>query len=119
MNSEIYLVANATSPVLPAATGAAQGALLACFGKPSSSHAAGLREAGEHALGTPLLHGRAAYSLPLSRLADHGAWLGRETRPLVFFCRSGKRSAQAAQMARQFGHGNVRHLADGQGLLAP
>jgi cysteine sulfinate desulfinase/cysteine desulfurase-like protein/rhodanese-related sulfurtransferase len=78
-----------------------------------------VREACEHALGTPLLHGRAAYSLPLSRLPDHAAWLGRETRPLVFFCRSGKRSAQAAQMARQLGHGNVRHLAGGLALLAP
>jgi cysteine sulfinate desulfinase/cysteine desulfurase-like protein/rhodanese-related sulfurtransferase len=78
-----------------------------------------VREACEHALGTPLLHGRAAYSLPLSRLADHAAWLSRETRPLVFFCRSGKRSAQAAQIAQQLGHGNVRHLAGGLALLAP
>ena len=43
MNSEIYLDANATSPVLPAAIAAAQAALLACFGNPSSSHASGLR----------------------------------------------------------------------------
>jgi cysteine sulfinate desulfinase/cysteine desulfurase-like protein/rhodanese-related sulfurtransferase len=78
-----------------------------------------VREACEHALGTPLLHGRAAYSLPLSRLPEHAAWLGRETRPLVFFCRSGKRSAQAAQMAQELGHGNVRHLAGGLALLAP
>jgi len=78
-----------------------------------------VREACEHALGTPLLHGRAAYSLPLSRLAEHAAWLGRETRPLVFFCRSGNRSAQAAQMAQELGHGNVRHLAGGLALMAP
>jgi cysteine sulfinate desulfinase/cysteine desulfurase-like protein/rhodanese-related sulfurtransferase len=78
-----------------------------------------VREACEHALGTPLLHGRAAYSLPLSRLPDHAAWLCRETRPLVFFCRSGKRSAEAAQMAQQLGHGNVRHLTGGLALLAP
>jgi cysteine desulfurase len=77
-----------------------------------------VREACEHALGTPLLHGRAAYSLPLSRLPEHAAWLGRETRPLVFFCRSGNRSAQAAQLAQQLGHGNVRHLAGGLALLA-
>jgi cysteine desulfurase len=77
-----------------------------------------VREACEHALGTPLLHGRAAYSLPLSRLPEHAAWLGRETRPLVFFCRSGSRSAQAAQLAQQLGHGNVRHLAGGLALLA-
>ena len=77
-----------------------------------------VREACEHALGTPLLHGRAAYSLPLSRLPEHAGWLGRESRPLVFFCRSGKRSAQAAQLAQQLGHGNVRHLAGGLALLA-
>ena len=77
-----------------------------------------VREACEHALGTPLLHGRAAYSLPLSRLPEHAAWLGRETRPLVFFCRSGNRSAQAAQLAQEHGHGNVRHLAGGLALLS-
>ena len=43
MNSELYLDANATSPVLPAAAAAANAAMQACFGNPSSSHAAGLR----------------------------------------------------------------------------
>lgn len=43
MNSEIYLDANATSPVLPAAIAAATAAMQTCFGNPSSSHAAGLR----------------------------------------------------------------------------
>ncbi len=76
-----------------------------------------VREACEHALGTPRLHGRAAYSLPLSRLPEHAAWLGRETRPLVFFCRSGNRSAQAARIALELGHGRVRHLAGGLALL--
>ena len=77
-----------------------------------------VREACEHALGTPRLHGRAAYSLPLSRLPEHAAWLGRETRPLVFFCRSGNRSAQAARIAQELGHDTVRHLAGGLALLA-
>ena len=43
MNSELYLDANATSPVLPAAIEAATAAMHTCFGNPSSSHAAGLR----------------------------------------------------------------------------
>jgi len=43
MITEIYLDANATSPVLPAATAAAMAALQECFGNPSSSHASGLR----------------------------------------------------------------------------
>ena len=78
-----------------------------------------VRDACEHALGTPRLHGRAAYSLPLSRLLDHAAWLCQETRPLVFFCRSGKRSAEAARIAQELGHANVRHLAGGLALLTP
>ena len=43
MNTEIYLDANATSPVLPAALEAALAAMADCFGNPSSSHATGLR----------------------------------------------------------------------------
>ncbi|HAV37755.1 MAG TPA: aminotransferase class V-fold PLP-dependent enzyme, partial [Massilia sp.] len=43
MDAEIYLDANATSPVLPAAIAAAQAALQDDFGNPSSSHGAGLR----------------------------------------------------------------------------
>jgi cysteine sulfinate desulfinase/cysteine desulfurase-like protein/rhodanese-related sulfurtransferase len=43
MSHDIYLDANATSPVLPAAAGAALDAMQACFGNPSSSHATGLR----------------------------------------------------------------------------
>ncbi len=39
----IYLDANATSPILPAASAAAQAALAANFGNPSSTHAVGLR----------------------------------------------------------------------------
>ncbi|WP_159628059.1 aminotransferase class V-fold PLP-dependent enzyme [Massilia puerhi] len=43
MTTEIYLDANATSPVLPAAAAAAMAAMQDCFGNPSSSHASGLR----------------------------------------------------------------------------
>lgn len=43
MNPEIYLDANATSPVLPAAIEAAAAAMADGFGNPSSSHATGLR----------------------------------------------------------------------------
>lgn len=39
----IYLDANATSPILPAASAAAHAALAANFGNPSSTHAVGLR----------------------------------------------------------------------------
>ncbi|UVW29038.1 aminotransferase class V-fold PLP-dependent enzyme [Massilia sp. H6] len=40
---ELYLDANATSAVLPAAAAAANATMQDCFGNPSSSHAAGLR----------------------------------------------------------------------------
>jgi cysteine sulfinate desulfinase/cysteine desulfurase-like protein/rhodanese-related sulfurtransferase len=43
MSHDIYLDANATSPVLPAAATAALAAMQDCFGNPSSSHATGLR----------------------------------------------------------------------------
>ena len=43
MITELYLDANATSPVLPAAASAAMAAMQDCFGNPSSSHATGLR----------------------------------------------------------------------------
>ncbi|MES2902363.1 MAG: aminotransferase class V-fold PLP-dependent enzyme [Pseudomonadota bacterium] len=43
MHTEIYLDANATSPVLPAAINAAVRAMTDGFGNPSSSHATGMR----------------------------------------------------------------------------
>jgi len=43
MASDLYLDANATSPVLPSAIAAAVEAMEASFGNPSSSHATGLR----------------------------------------------------------------------------
>ena len=43
MNSTIYLDCNATTPVLPAALAAAQQAMGAVFGNPSSTHATGVQ----------------------------------------------------------------------------
>lgn len=75
-----------------------------------------VREACEHAAGTPMLHGRAAYSLPLSRLAEYAPWLRNESRPLVFFCRSGNRSLKAVQILQGLGREQVWHLAGGLAL---
>ncbi|MFC3459955.1 aminotransferase class V-fold PLP-dependent enzyme [Massilia haematophila] len=77
-----------------------------------------VREACEHAAGTPMLHGRAAYNLPLSRLAEHASWLHGEARPLVFFCRSGNRSLKAVQVLQGLGvgAGQAWHLAGGLAL---
>ena len=77
-----------------------------------------VREACEHAAGTPLLHGRAAYNLPLSRLAEYASWLRGETRPLLFFCRSGNRSLKAVRTLQGLGRGQVWHLDGGLALLA-
>ncbi|NHZ94106.1 aminotransferase class V-fold PLP-dependent enzyme, partial [Massilia sp. CCM 8733] len=43
MHTEIYLDANATSAVHPAALAAATQAMRDCYGNPSSSHATGLK----------------------------------------------------------------------------
>ena len=76
-----------------------------------------VREACEHAAGAPTLQGRAAYSLPLSRLAEYAAWLRDEARPLLFFCRSGNRSLKAVQCLQGLGRERVWHLAGGLALL--
>ena len=76
-----------------------------------------VREACEHAAGAPMLQGRAAYSLPLSRLAEYASWLRDEPRPLLFFCRSGNRSLKALQCLQGLGRERVWHLAGGLALL--
>ena len=79
-----------------------------------------VREAYEHAVGgAPAWHGRTAESVPLSRLPHKLAdWLRGEQRPLVFFCRSGVRSARAAQCLHRLGYQNAWHLAGGVALAS-
>ncbi|MDB5951356.1 MAG: cysteine desulfurase [Massilia sp.] len=79
-----------------------------------------VREAFEHRAGGALPWiGRAAENVPLSRLPHEvSAWLGGEHRALVFFCRSGKRSARAAQWLHRLGYRNAWHLAGGLALSA-
>jgi cysteine sulfinate desulfinase/cysteine desulfurase-like protein/rhodanese-related sulfurtransferase len=63
--------------------------------------------------------GRAAMSVPLSRLAEHAsAWLHAEQTPLVFFCRSGNRSMKAAQCLRRLGYQQAYSLSGGLALAA-
>jgi rhodanese-related sulfurtransferase len=77
-----------------------------------------VREAYEHAAGG--VAGLPAVSVPLSRFAAHlPAWLGRnDSAPLVFFCRSGNRSARAAECLRRHGYRQAYHLAGGVALAA-
>jgi cysteine desulfurase len=76
-----------------------------------------VREDYERAAGAPLPWARAALGVPLSRLTQHlSTWLHGEQHPLVFVCRSGKRSAKAAQCLRRLGYQNAWHLAGGLAL---
>jgi cysteine sulfinate desulfinase/cysteine desulfurase-like protein/rhodanese-related sulfurtransferase len=78
-----------------------------------------VREAAEHAAGPIALHGHQAQSVPLSRLAEHAARLLQgERRPLVFICRSGNRSARAAQQLQRIGYTQAWHAAGGVALVA-
>lgn len=72
-----------------------------------------VRELPEHAAAAAQLHGRAAHHVPLSQLAGHVAQWLREPRPLVFLCRSGKRSERAARLLRRLGHARAWHVAGG------
>jgi cysteine sulfinate desulfinase/cysteine desulfurase-like protein/rhodanese-related sulfurtransferase len=71
-----------------------------------------VREAYERAAsGVTQWQGHATASVPLSRLAERLAdWLRDEHRPLVFFCRSGGRSAKAAQCLQRLGYQNAWHV---------
>jgi rhodanese-related sulfurtransferase len=79
-----------------------------------------VREAWEHAAGpAPAWHGRIAESVPLSRLPQKLAeWLRGERHTLVFFCRSGNRSARAALCLHRLGYQNAWHVAGGVALAA-
>ena len=66
---------------------------------------------------TPELHGVALTAMPLSRLLNAvQPWLDAQ-RPLLFFCRSGNRSRQAAQALARLGHTQAWTLAGGLALL--
>jgi cysteine desulfurase len=76
-----------------------------------------VREPLEADAGACRLYGRAALALPLSRLAEHlERLLALPERPLVFVCRSGNRSARAAQALRRAGHAQAWTLAGGIAL---
>lgn len=77
-----------------------------------------VREAYEHAAcaGT-VFEGCEVRSVPLSRLAGQvAAWLQEPRRPLVFFCRSGNRSARASACLRRLGHGAAWQLNGGMAM---
>ncbi len=71
-----------------------------------------VREAYEHlAASAGSWRGRQVHSVPLSLLADRQpGWLQGEQRPLIFFCRSGGRSARAAACLQRLGYQAVWHV---------
>ncbi|UQV46029.1 aminotransferase class V-fold PLP-dependent enzyme [Janthinobacterium lividum] len=77
-----------------------------------------VREAYEHAAcAGAVFEGCEVRSVPLSRLAGQvAAWLQQPQRPLVFFCRSGNRSARAAACLRRLGHGAAWQLNGGMAM---
>ena len=88
-------------------------------------NAAGGYAAGERGAGEYTVAGRVPVSVPLSRLVGQlPTWLDQATAagavPLVFFCRSGNRSARAAACLRQLGYPHAYHLVGGVALaVAP
>jgi rhodanese-related sulfurtransferase len=80
-----------------------------------------VREPYEQVLGGELdIPGALQQALPLSRLVNSlPGWLAEPQTPLVFFCRTGNRSAQAAACLRRLGHPNSWTLAGGLALHEP
>ena len=74
-----------------------------------------VREACEHlASGAASWSDGQAHNVPMSRLAERlPAWLAGEPRVLVFFCRSGMRSARAARYLHRLGYDDAWHVAGG------
>ena len=77
-----------------------------------------VREAYEHAACTgTVFEGCVVHSVPLSRLAGQvAAWLQQPQSPLVFFCRSGNRSARASACLRRLGHAAAWQLNGGMAM---
>ena len=78
-----------------------------------------VREAHEQALGLTLALDAPVpcQAVPLSTMAgEMPKWLAQPETPVVFFCRSGGRSAQAARALRRAGHPNAWSLEGGLAL---
>jgi cysteine desulfurase len=74
-----------------------------------------VREAYEYAAGNKRAPGgQPALNIPLSSLTAYlGTWLPGGSAPLVFFCRTGKRSGKAAACLRRLGYRQAWHIAGG------
>jgi rhodanese-related sulfurtransferase len=92
--------------------------LLACLDTHPALILVDVRDEVEHAVSRLPAPLKAAVNVPLGRLADAApAWLAAPHRPpIVFFCRSGNRSARAASALRALGYDDAFHLGGGLAL---
>jgi cysteine sulfinate desulfinase/cysteine desulfurase-like protein/rhodanese-related sulfurtransferase len=110
MNHDIYLDANATSPVLPCAVAAAVEAMESRYGNPSSSHAAGLR-AKAILDGTRARARRVIKAGPGRLLFTSGATEGIQTAVLSALCAIRERRAAGEACGDLLLYGATEHKA--------
>jgi cysteine sulfinate desulfinase/cysteine desulfurase-like protein/rhodanese-related sulfurtransferase len=116
MSHDIYLDANATSPVLPAAASAALEAMQACFGNPSSSHATGLRA--KAMLDEVRARARRVLGAPTGRvLFTSGATEGIQTAVLSALCAIRERQAAGEACGELLVYGATEHKAVSESLV--
>jgi cysteine sulfinate desulfinase/cysteine desulfurase-like protein/rhodanese-related sulfurtransferase len=115
MSHDIYLDANATSPVLPAAASAALEAMQACFGNPSSSHATGLRA--RAVLDDVRARARRVLGAQTGRvLFTSGATEGIQTAVLSALCAVRERQAAGEACGELLVYGATEHKAVSESL---
>jgi len=115
MSHDIYLDANATSPVLPAAAAAALETMQACFGNPSSSHATGLRA--KAALDAVRARARRVLGAASGRvLFTSGATEGIQTAVLSALCAVRERRAAGEDVGDLLIYGATEHKAVSESL---
>jgi cysteine sulfinate desulfinase/cysteine desulfurase-like protein/rhodanese-related sulfurtransferase len=115
MSHDIYLDANATSPVLPAAASAALETMRACFGNPSSSHATGLRA--RAVLDDVRMRARRVLGAGSGRvLFTSGATEGIQTAVLSALCALRERRAAGEQVGDLLIYGATEHKAVSESL---
>jgi cysteine desulfurase len=115
MSHDIYLDANATSPVLPAAASAALDAMRACFGNPSSSHATGLRA--KAVLDETRARARRVLGAGPGRvLFTSGATEGIQTAVLSALCAIRERRAAGDAVGDLLLYGSTEHKAVSESL---
>lgn len=94
--------------------------LLELAGRRPETIVVDVREDFEHAVSRLPGHLAAAVNIPLTRLVNAlPGWLASAPQPpIVFFCRSGNRSARAASCMRALGYDGAFHLGGGLALAS-